>query len=219
MSNIENMVNRFLAWRLPADFSPDGGISFKRESDYEHPQFGRTKFDPTGTNLLTAEQAKAMFEYVLEGAQQPQAEPIYVSCRCFDEVSKRLCADKSRCFQAVAASAAPQQAEAVPDCGEAGHNEGCCGTRECLPSARKKAPQQAEASPETEVKESHFAPAQAVHKRATGWVAPKDRYTTPVLFNPYTGEPRNVLDVQSDPQGILIVPPGALMLAAQKGGT
>ena len=49
-------------------------------------------------------------------AQQPQAEPISVSCRCFDEVSKRLCADKNRCFQAVAASAAPQQAEAVRWC-------------------------------------------------------------------------------------------------------
>jgi len=40
------------------------------------------------------------------------------------------------------------QAEAVPDCGEAGHDEGCCGNRDCLPSARKKAPQQAEAVPQ-----------------------------------------------------------------------
>lgn len=66
------------------------------------------------------------------------------------------------------------------------------------------APQQAEAVPP---------------KHATGWAAPKDRYTTPVLFNPYTGEPRNVLDVQSDPQGILIVPPGALISAAQGAKT
>jgi hypothetical protein len=57
---------------------------------------------------------------------------------------------------------------------------------------------------------------QAPLKRATGWAAPKDRYTTPVLFNPYTGEPRDVRDVQSDPQGILIVPPGAVQLAAKK---
>lgn len=54
----------------------------------------------------------------------------------------------------------------------------------------------------------------AAPRRTTGWVAPKDRYVPPVLFNPYTGEPRNVRDVQSDPQGVLIVPPGALMLAA-----
>lgn len=51
-------------------------------------------------------------------------------------------------------------------------------------------------------------------KRATGWAAPKDRYVPPVLFSPYTGEPRDVRDVQSDPQGVLIVPPGAAMLAA-----
>lgn len=50
--------------------------------------------------------------------------------------------------------------------------------------------------------------------RHTGWAAPKDRYCAPVLFNPYTGEPRDVRDVQSDPQGLLIVPFGALQLAA-----
>ncbi len=44
--------------------------------------------------------------------------------------------------------------------------------------------------------------------RTTGWIARKDHYAVPVLFNPYTGEPRDVRDVQSDPQGILIVPPG-----------
>jgi hypothetical protein len=54
----------------------------------------------------------------------------------------------------------------------------------------------------------------------TGWVAPKDRYAVPVLFNPYTGEPRDVRDVQSDPQGILIVPPGKVdMLAAPPAQT
>jgi len=68
----------------------------------------------------------------------------------------------------------------------------------------EEAPQQAEAVPP---------------KRATGWVAPKDRYTTPVLFNPYTGAPRDARDVQSDPQGILIVPPGALISAAQGAKT
>lgn len=51
--------------------------------------------------------------------------------------------------------------------------------------------------------------------RSTGWIASKDRYAVPVMFNPYTGEPRDVRDVQSDPQGILIVPPGKVeMLAA-----
>lgn len=52
--------------------------------------------------------------------------------------------------------------------------------------------------------------------RMTGWCAPKDQYATPVMFNPYTGEPRDVRDVHSDPQGVLIVPPGKVhMLSAR----
>ncbi len=53
--------------------------------------------------------------------------------------------------------------------------------------------------------------------RPTGWMAHRDQYAVQVLFNPYTGEPRDVRDVQSDPQGILIMPPGKVeMLAAKK---
>ncbi|MDO9148282.1 MAG: hypothetical protein Q7U52_11590 [Hydrogenophaga sp.] len=48
----------------------------------------------------------------------------------------------------------------------------------------------------------------------TGWAAKKDWYSVPVLFNPYTGEPRDARDIQSDPQGILIAAPGAHLLAA-----
>lgn len=62
---IEQMVSRFLGWKLPANFAPDCGISFKRESDYAHPEFGHTKYEPVGTNLFTADQAKAMFEYCM----------------------------------------------------------------------------------------------------------------------------------------------------------
>ena len=58
--------------------------------------------------------------------------------------------------------------------------------------------------------------AEPVFKAAHGWAAPKDRYAVPVLFNPYTGEPRDVRDVQSDPTGILIVPPGNVFPAAAK---
>ena len=50
---VNEMVNRFLGWKLPSDFSPDGGISFDKN------------YNPTGTNLLNATQAKAMFEYVI----------------------------------------------------------------------------------------------------------------------------------------------------------
>lgn len=61
--NIDRMADRLMAWKLPADFNPDGGISFdrtgKNHTGYPHEW-------PIGTNLLTHEQAKAMFEYVLE---------------------------------------------------------------------------------------------------------------------------------------------------------
>lgn len=54
---INAMVSRFLCWKLPADFAPDCGISFVKVN---HP----TSW-PTGTNLLDANQAKAMFTHVL----------------------------------------------------------------------------------------------------------------------------------------------------------
>ncbi|UBQ44604.1 hypothetical protein [Comamonas thiooxydans] len=47
----------------------------------------------------------------------------------------------------------------------------------------------------------------------TGYVAPVGRYVPPVLFNPYTGEPRDARDIASDPKGMLIVPPGVQLAA------
>ena len=52
---IDELVNRFLGWKIPKGFSPDGGISFDKNSNCE----------PIGTNLFSADQAKAMFEYCL----------------------------------------------------------------------------------------------------------------------------------------------------------
>ena len=59
-AQIKHMVDRFLAWRLPSDFSPDGGISYAN-MDY-HAVLG-----PTGTNLLDATQAEAMVCHMVEG--------------------------------------------------------------------------------------------------------------------------------------------------------
>lgn len=69
-TEIDTMVNRFLGWPLPKDFSPDCGISFKKESDYDHPTYGRNKYEPTGTNLFSADQAKAMITYLLAEQEQ-----------------------------------------------------------------------------------------------------------------------------------------------------
>ena len=57
---IRKLVDRFLGWGLPKDFSPDCGISFKPS---DHPNQW-----PVGTNLFTADQAQKMFEYVLQDA-------------------------------------------------------------------------------------------------------------------------------------------------------
>lgn len=56
---IDTMVDRFLGWKLPQDFGPDCGINFTPF----HPN-GTSRFEPVGTNLLTADQARQMFEYV-----------------------------------------------------------------------------------------------------------------------------------------------------------
>lgn len=51
-SDMDEMVSRFLTWPVPADVYPDG----------QPGEPGRT-----GTNLLTAPQAKAMLQHVLGG--------------------------------------------------------------------------------------------------------------------------------------------------------
>jgi hypothetical protein len=66
---IKHMVNRFLGWRLPKDFQPDAGISFKAECNEGTPWL--RKHEPTGTNLFTADQAEAMVRYLVEGLPQP----------------------------------------------------------------------------------------------------------------------------------------------------
>ena len=55
--DVNKMVDRFLGWKLPSDFSPDCGISFVPPV---------TPFSwPSGTNLLNAEQARQMIEHML----------------------------------------------------------------------------------------------------------------------------------------------------------
>jgi hypothetical protein len=76
----DEMVSRFLNWKLPTDFCPDCGITFKRESDYDHPEFGRTKYEPTGTNLLDAKQAREMLEHVAQGAAESKVLTEHSGC-------------------------------------------------------------------------------------------------------------------------------------------
>lgn len=68
---IKHMTNRFLAWKLPADFNPDNGISAVR------PNFGDgVAWEPVGTNLLTYAQAEAMVRHIVEGSPALPADVI-----------------------------------------------------------------------------------------------------------------------------------------------
>lgn len=65
---IDEMVNRFLCWKLPADFAPDAGISFQAEYNAEYmAKQGKPpcRHEPTGTNLFHAVQARQMIEHLL----------------------------------------------------------------------------------------------------------------------------------------------------------
>jgi hypothetical protein len=67
---IKYMVDRFLGWRLPEDFSPDAGISFEPEFNKEfNAARGKppSRHEPVGTNLFAADQATAMVRYMLDG--------------------------------------------------------------------------------------------------------------------------------------------------------
>lgn len=61
-AQIKQMAERFLAWKLPADFCPDAGISFKAEFNEhrDHPM----RHEPTGTNLLNYTQALEMVRWI-----------------------------------------------------------------------------------------------------------------------------------------------------------
>lgn len=62
---IKYMVDRFLQWRLPTPWCPDGGISFERfGNEGTAHQYERR---PVGTNLFDATQAEAMVRHMLEG--------------------------------------------------------------------------------------------------------------------------------------------------------
>lgn len=54
----DEMVGRFLGWKLPQDFAPDCYVSFDKERAAE-------VLWPTGTNLLHAGQVKDMLNHVL----------------------------------------------------------------------------------------------------------------------------------------------------------
>lgn len=60
---VKSMVERFLSWKLPANFNPDNGISATR------PNYApNIAWEPTGTNLFDYTQAEAMVRHMLDPA-------------------------------------------------------------------------------------------------------------------------------------------------------
>lgn len=64
-AQIKYMVDRFLSWRLPQNFNPDGGISFEPVGNKGTPHEYRR--EPSGTNLIGAHDADAMVRHMLDG--------------------------------------------------------------------------------------------------------------------------------------------------------
>ena len=60
---INHMVNRFLMWKLPEHFNPDGGISFEPIAGANGPH--PFKRQPLVTNLLSADQAREMVLHMI----------------------------------------------------------------------------------------------------------------------------------------------------------
>jgi hypothetical protein len=67
---VKHMAERFLGWRLPDDFHPDGGVSFcpvgNKGTAHEY------RHNPVGTNLFDYTQAEAMVRHMLEGFEGEQ---------------------------------------------------------------------------------------------------------------------------------------------------
>lgn len=67
-------ANRFLAWQLPEDFNPDGGIHYTPSNHR-----------PTGTNLFTASQAEAMMRHILASQESWDKQRAKVDFSSHDE--------------------------------------------------------------------------------------------------------------------------------------
>lgn len=73
------MVGRFLGWRLPDPWHPDGGVSFKRYGN-EGTSHQYTN-EPSGTNLLDAMQADAMVRHMIDGMPATsEVKPLCAYC-------------------------------------------------------------------------------------------------------------------------------------------
>jgi hypothetical protein len=64
-AQIKHMTEQFLRFKLPANFNPDGGITF--EPTYKGFGGAEIKHEPIGTNLLNYTQAETMVRHMIDG--------------------------------------------------------------------------------------------------------------------------------------------------------
>ena len=122
------MVNRFLGWRLPENFNPDGGISFQKTINEGIPDWPQ-KNEPVGTNLFDAMQAEAMVRYILDNPDdgysygmeidsedhdqklnaQPTAEQPVDGDAAILEIAKAICAADNQNWGATPAGGVTQR--------------------------------------------------------------------------------------------------------------
>ena len=94
---IKYMVDRFLEWRLPENFNPDAGISFKPKfnEDTAHPM----KHEPIGTNLFDATQAEEMVRYLLDGMPTDELRKTLVGNPTIEEWAELIVSRHNFCEQ------------------------------------------------------------------------------------------------------------------------
>lgn len=78
---IKHMTDRFLAWKLPEDFRPDGGVEFDADAARKLNPINR-RYEPYGTNLLDARQAEAMIRHLVAGLPEPTKVAPPQGCIC-----------------------------------------------------------------------------------------------------------------------------------------
>jgi len=89
----DEMVQRFLGWKLPETFAPDCYISFDREG---MKRMGNGTHWPVGTNLLNDPEARAMLEYVLAAPHPAQPQEREPRAEDFWEAAQQILSEPDR---------------------------------------------------------------------------------------------------------------------------
>lgn len=66
---IKHMAERFLGWKLPENFNPDGGIIFEGWIGNKGIEGREYRRDISGTNLFDYTQAVEMVRHMVKGLQ------------------------------------------------------------------------------------------------------------------------------------------------------